>query len=368
MKKILVYGLTDTKGGVESFLINYYKNFDRERVQLDFISNTETTVYEEEIRDIGGKIYRVCSKLKNPIKFKRDMDNIFKMNIGVYDAIWVNLCSLANIDYLIYAKRYGIKIRIVHSHNSSNMSGVIKNLFHKINRMRIGNIATHYWACSNEAAKWFYKNDILGNSKFLVVNNAIEVNKFSYDNKIRDEYRTVFGLDGKFVLGAVGRFHFQKNHEFLIDVFNEVHKEYENAVLLLIGIGPLMEDIVSKVNRLNLQNSVMFLEERDDVNNLMQAMDVFLMPSKFEGLPVSAVEAQAAGLKCILSDKITKEIKISSLVEFIPIDQESINEWKKAILNYSNGYNRTKVDNIVRNSGFDIKQQAKYLEKNIFNS
>lgn len=364
MKKILVYGLTQTRGGVESFLLNYYKNFNTDNIQMDFISNTPDTVYKEEVAALGGKIFNVCSKKKNPLRFKKDMENIFKNHSNEYDAIWVNLCSLANIDYLKYAKKYGIKRRIVHSHNAGNMFGKLKEILHNYNKKRIDKYATDFWACSNSAAKWFYKDDILRSSKFKIINNAVDIRSFIFNKDIRDEYRTKLNLNGKYVLGNIGRFHFQKNHEFLIDVFSYVKKRYKESILLLVGNGELEDKIKQKVSILGLNDSVIFLGSRNDVPNIIQAIDIFLMPSKFEGLPVAAIEAQASGIKCILSDNITKEIDISNLVEFISVDNEGdVEKWGEKILSSDYDYERMNMNDVIGKAGFEITKAAKELEE-----
>ena len=367
MKKILVYGLTDTRGGVESFLLNYYKNFNINNIQMDFISNTCNTVYREEVKKLGGKIFNVCSKKKNPLKFKKDMENIFKNHSHEYDAVWVNLCSLANIDYLKFAKKYGIKRRIVHSHSTANMFGKFKGYLHYYNKKKISKYATDFWACSHSAAKWFYDDDILKNEKFKIIKNAINTEKFLFNEKVRDEYRKKLSIENKFVLGNIGRFNFEKNHEFLIEVFKKVREKCDNAVLLLIGDGYLEENIKEKVKSLDLERSVIFLGVRDDVNKIMQAIDIFLMPSKFEGLPVSAIEAQASGAKCILSNNITDEIKITNLVEFENIDRhDSAKKWESKILKYKDGYLRYYTIKEISESGFEIRSAAKMLQ-DIFN-
>lgn len=363
MKKILVYGLTQTRGGVESFLLNYYKNFNTNNIQMDFISNTPDTVYKEEVAALGGKIFNVCSKKKNPLRFKKDMENIFKNHSNEYDAIWVNLCSLANIDYLKYAKKYGIKRRIVHSHNAANMFGKLKETLHNYNKKRIDRYATDFWACSDSAAKWFYKYDILNSKKFRIIKNAVDTEKFSFDKKIRYEYRKILNIENKYVLGNIGRFHFQKNHDFLIDVFKEVREKCDNSILLLVGNGDLEEHIKEKVKNLGLEESVIFLGMRDDVNKIMQAIDIFLMPSRFEGLPVAAVEAQSSGVRCLLSDTITKEIKVTDLIEFIGVkSKEDVNVWRDKILEYKLGYDRREMNEDMKKSGFEIKEAAKNLE------
>lgn len=363
MKKILVYGLTQTKGGVESFLMNYYRNFDKDKVQLDFISNTETAAYEDEVKALGGQVYKVCSKKKNPFKFKSDLEMIFKEHPNEYDVMWVNSCSLANIDYLKAAKKYGIKKRIIHSHSASNMFGKFKGALHKFNKSRITSYANCFWACSYSAAKWFYNDEILKSEQFKLIKNAVDIRDFKYDKQVRNKYRKELGIDDKFVLGNIGRFNYEKNHNFLIDIFSEIYKENKNTVLLLIGEGDLEKEVKDKVEKLQLNDGVIFLGTRSDVNKLIQAIDVFLMPSRFEGLPVSAIEAQASGVKCILSSNITEEVRVTDLVQFERIDQnDSVVQWKNKILTYKDGYDRRDTTKEIFESGFEIKSATKMLQ------
>ena len=277
---------------------------------------------------------------------------------------------MANIDYLKVAKKYGIKEIIVHSHNAGNMYGKLKLYFHEKNKKNIDSYANHFWSCSRLASKWLYEDEIINSDKFKVINNAIDIEKFDYNEDIRKKYREDMNLKDKFVLMNVGRFNIQKNHHFLIDVFNEVRKEINEAKLLLVGVGELEDEIKDKVSKLGLNDYVEFLGTRNDVNNLMQASDIFLMPSLFEGLPVSAVEAQASGIRCILSDKITDEIKITDLVEFLDIDKEdSVDKWKDLIISIKDKGldDRKSKKEDIKNAGFDIKSEAKKLEEFFLN-
>lgn len=199
-KKILVFGITENPGGVESVIMNYYRNIDREKVHFDFLCNSEIVSYEDEILSLGGKIFKVTARSKDYKKYKEDMKNFFENNAKEYSAIWVNVCSLANIDYLKYAKRYGIKRRIIHSHNSRNMDSFLRGMLHRLNKFIIDEYATDFWACSEDAGKWFYCRNIRNSDKFLIVNNAIDIEKYKYNPIIRKEYRAKMGLQDKFVV------------------------------------------------------------------------------------------------------------------------------------------------------------------------
>lgn len=363
MKKVLVFGITENPGGVESVIMNYYRNIDRKKIQFDFLCNTEVVAYEEEIKLLGGNIYRITARSKNRIQYKKDMDNFFKKHSKDYSTIWVNVCSLANIDYLKYAKKYGIKYRIIHSHNSQNMDSKLRAILHKINKKVIDKYATDFWSCGDEAAKWFYSNKIINSDKYLLVNNAIDTSKFKFNEKNRKKYRKKFDLDDKIVFGNIGRFHFQKNHTFIIKIFNEVLKKRPNSILLLIGQGEDEEKIKKQVKELKIEDNVIFLGLRNDVDKLMQAMDVLIFPSLFEGLPLVLVEAQASNLLIFASDVITTKVKFNDNLKLISLD-ESEQTWSKIINNNIDLINNRNDDisSIVKN-GFDIKIEADKIQK-----
>ena len=359
-----------SNGGVESVIMNYYRNINRNNIQFDFLCNTEQVAYEDEINKLGGRIFRVTARSKNIKKYKKDMKEFFKQNAKNYDTIWVNICSLANIDYLKYAKKYGIKRRIIHCHNSQNMDSFIRGLLHKYNKIFLKNYATDFWTCSNDASRWFYSKKMMQSNKYCVIKNAIDTKKFIFNEKVRNEYRDKLKINDKFVIGNVGRFHFQKNHPFIIKIFNEIHKQKPNSVLLLVGVGPDEDKIRKLVKEYNLENSVKFLGSRNDVPELMQAMDIFLFPSLFEGLALVAIEAQTAGLPVFASDKvIASETKIDNTIfNFISLD-ENESYWAQAILKFDNNKSqRNSNEELIKESGYDIKVEALKLEEKLKNT
>lgn len=212
------------------------------------------------------------------------------------------------------------------------------------------------------ASRYFYSDRIIASKKHHIINNAIQTNAYVYNEKVRDEIRNTYGLDDRYVLGHVGRFQYQKNHEFLIDVFNEYLKMDNQAVLMLVGQGENQENIKKKVIDLGIEKNVLFMGVRSDVNQLFQAMDTFVLPSRFEGLPLVLIEAQTAGLKCYASkDVITADSDITGHIEFIPLANNA-EEWAKRI--YANSKtveNRTKWRQMVSDAGFDIHTEADKL-------
>lgn len=360
MIRVLQIGMTDNWGGIESYIMNYYRNIDKTKVQFDFVNiyNNELC-FQNEIEQLGGKIYKVSSYYKHPIKYIRELKNIIIDNN--YEIIHCNMNSAVFLYPLIAAKIAKAKVIIAHSHNSSSDKGVIKALLHNINKHFIPFFANKFFACSNKAGKWFYSSKILKSNDYYVIKNSINTNIFRFNDNIRKEKRAELKVaDNTILIGHVGRFNKQKNHIFLIDVFNEYHRNNKNSKLLLVGIGPLKEKVESKVKELKLIDNVLFLEQRKDVNELMMAMDVFVLPSLYEGLPLVGVEAQAAGLPCIFSDSITDEIKISNNAQFVSL-RDNIEKWSNILGKYTFKYNRSKEFKRVKAFGYDIEDSCCFL-------
>ena len=265
---------------------------------------------------------------------------------------------------MYFIKKYSnVPTRIIHSHNSS-----FNNQFGNSIRMILGyfsklfqSSSTNCLACSKKAAYWLFRKSTVENSKVELINNGIDINKFKYDVKIRNIFREKLGISDKVVIGNVGRFTFQKNHKFLLEVFNEYLKINNEAILLLVGEGELEEEIRNKMKDLNIDNKVIFYGISNEVEKLMQAMDCFVMTSFYEGLPIVGVEAQASGLQLILSDKITNEIKIISNVKFISLN-DNARIWA-CELDKSIKLQRKDTSNELIKKGFDIESIAKKLEE-----
>ena len=236
MNNILIFGMTENPGGVESFLMSYIRKINRGNFKFDFLCNSHDKIaYEDELISYGCEIYHITARSKDYKKYKREMQQFFKENASQYDTIWVNVCSLANIDYLKYAKKYGIKRRIIHSHNSMNMDSKLRGLLHAYNKRHIDKYATDFWACSKEAGEWFYSKQIMQGANYKEIKNAIDISQYKYDEDIRIAYRKKYGVEDKFVIGNVGRLQFQKNQLFLLDIFASVLKKKPEAILWMIG-------------------------------------------------------------------------------------------------------------------------------------
>ncbi|MDR3572601.1 MAG: glycosyltransferase family 1 protein [Anaerolineaceae bacterium] len=346
------------RGGAETMIMNYYRNIDRAKVQFDFlVHRQERGAYEDEIEKLGGRIYRMLPVYPRYFTAYQKEIAQFLDKHKEYKILHGNFSELG---YFIYreAFRQGVPTIICHAHNSK-MSWDLKAPFRLYWKHACRDYITHMFSCSQAASAWFFGRENV--QKAIIMNNAIETAKFSYDRQRSGALKVKFGWADKFVVGHVGRFNVQKNHRFLIDVFRSIRDRCSNAVLVLVGEGELEPEIAKKIQTLGLQDSVQFMGSRGDVNEILQAFDVFVFPSLFEGLPVTLVEAQAAGLKCLISDTIPAEGRITDLVEVIPLDQNA-GYWAGQTLRYKDGYNRRNMYADIVASGYDIAANAKWLE------
>lgn len=313
-------------GGVESVIMNYYRHLDHTKVQFDFICDEDSTrIPYDEIKKLGGRVFLVPKYQKLP-QYLKALEGLFRKN--QYRIVHSNVNTLS-VFPLYAAKKAGVPVRISHSHSTSNAREWKRNIIKNILRPFSKKYATDYFACSELAGRYLFGNKTFDQGKVKIIHNAIDLDKFKFDKVARKKLREEFGIkDSTVVIGHVGRFVKQKNHDFLIDVFNEYHTKNPDSKLLLVGTGPLEEKIKAKVEKLNLSNSVLFLGQREDTNKLYSAMDVFCLPSLYEGLGMVLIEAQMNGLPCLASDKVPKEAKITENIDFIVFD---IKEFVKKI-------------------------------------
>ena len=292
-------------GGVESVIMNYYRHLDRTKVQFDFICDEDSTrIPYDEIKKLGGRVFLV-PKYQKLTQYLKSLEDLFRKN--QYRIVHSNVNTLS-VFPLYAAKKAGVPIRISHSHSTSNPKEWKRNIIKNILRPFSKKYATDYFACSELAGRYLFGDKTFDQGKVKIIHNAIDFNKFKFDPEARKKLRKELNIDEKTtVIGHVGRFVQTKNHNFLVNVFKEYHTKNPDSKLLLIGAGPLEEKIKTKVKKLNLTDSVLFLGQREDINKLYSVMDVFCLPSLYEGLPVAGIEAQAAGLPCVYSDKVTIE-------------------------------------------------------------
>ena len=351
-------------GGVEAVVMNYYRNIDKTKIQFDFIcDNDSTNIPYEEIESLGGRVILVPPYQK-VFEYQKQLQKILKENN--YKIIHSHINTLS-VFPLYAAKRVGIPVRIAHSHSTTNKKEWKKNLLKQVLRPFSKLYATDYMCCSELAGRWLFGNKEYDKGNVYLLNNAIDLDKFKYDEKIRKEKRKELGIKkDTLVIGHIGRFVEQKNHRFLIDIFNEVHKENNNSILLLAGQGPLKDEMKEKVNNLNLTDSVKFLGQREDANELYQAMDLFLFPSLYEGLGMVAIEAQCSGLPCVVSTEVPTIAKVTDNVEFLKLE-EDIKEWMNSIVELSKETTRKDNSKEISNYGYNIKEEVKKIEKKYIN-
>lgn len=345
-------------GGVEAVVMNYYRYIDRNKIQFDFICDSDSTnIPYGEIESMGGRIFTIAP-YQHPFKYHFELKKVLKKEN--YKIVHSHISTMS-VFSLFAAFCARVPFRIVHAHSTSNKLEKKRNLMKQILRPLSKLFANRYVCCSELAGKWLFGKKTYDKGKVFLLNNAIEVDKFLYNEKMRIKKRKELKIDNDtLVIGNIGRFVEQKNHKFLIDIFKEVHGIRKNSVLLLIGQGPLLNDIKRKVDEYKLGDYVIFLGQRNDAHELYQAMDVFVLPSLYEGLPVVGVEAQAAGLMCVLSDSMTQETKVLNSTVFMSLLNDS-KEWANQVLRLL-GNNRIDTSKEMTKRGFNIKKEARKLE------
>lgn len=358
IRVLQIMGIVES-GGVEAVIMNYYRHIDRSKVQFDFVMHKGGNPgYIAEIKSLGGRVFEVTPYSKNIVSFTHEIYKVIKE--GHYKIVHSNMNSMSCFP-LFAAWLAGADVRILHNHTTDTKAEGIRTIIKRVLRPFARLLANRYWACSKLAGAWMYGQKAVDEGKVTIINNAIDLSRFAFKQEIRDKLRKEMGLEGKFVVGHVGRFMKQKNHDFLIDIFAELVKQKPESVLLLIGEGPLFGHIRDKVKSLDLQDKVRFLGVRSDVAELYNAMDVFVLPSFYEGLPVVGVEVQANGLPFLCSDMVTKEILISNNITLLALGvahKKWIDEFVKVLNRSSNA----DVLQSMHSSGFDISKESEKME------
>ncbi|MDF9843767.1 MULTISPECIES: glycosyltransferase [unclassified Paenibacillus] len=367
MKKIKVLQLpiVARRDGITHYAMRNWEFIDKTRFQFDFVTFSKSLDFEDELTKDGCKIHYVsCYAEENEEQFISELKTILSMG---YDVIHLHTSYWKSFLVEEIAIEAGIPIIIVHSHNSMvclsdpDLRQKAIERHEQQKTLFMPHHATHFLACSQPAANWLYGPQI-PKEKIHILKNAIDTDEFAFNPKIRKEYREKFSLEDSFVIGHVGRFAYQKNHEMLIEIFEKVSMELPKAKLMLIGDGVRFDFIKEKVSSLGLEDRVLFLGRQSDteVPKLMQAMDVFCNPSRFGGLDLTLVEAQTSGLKCLVTADIMPESKITENLQFLPLD---VNAWCEAIIELSKGYTRTDCKDIVASAGYSLENQIHELEK-----
>ncbi len=360
LRVLNVLGTTNL-GGAESRVMELYRALDRDKVQFDFLVHTEKEgQYSAEIRRMGGRIYNVPRfKVFNLLAYQKALRAFFGAH-HEFAAVHGHMTSTAAI-YLPLAKKAGIPVTIAHARSAGVDRGV-KGLVTRVIRLPLKYRTDYCFACSAEAAEAVYGTRWIRKGKVWTIPNAIDTRRFGYDPAVRRQVRSELGLDGKFVVGHVGRFGFMKNHSFLIDIFAELCRMRDDAALVLIGKGELEEQIRAKVRAQGLSDQVQFLGNRFDVERYYQAFDCFVFPSTFEGLPGSVAEAQASGLRCLVSDQVTREAALTELVTYKGIGEPAA-DWAAEIMRGAQrAAERRDMREAIAAKGFDVRLQAAKME------
>ena len=343
------------RGGLETMIMNYYRNIDRTKVQFDFLVHREFEAdYDQEIKELGGRIFHVSRLVPWSKKYKEELGEFFAEH-PEYKIVHVHQDCLSSVA-LKCAMKQGIPIRIAHSHSAS----AVKNIKYpiKVHYMKqISKYATDLFACGKQAGDWMFSGN-----KYQIIRNAIDTGKYQYSVDIALNVRKEFGLKENFIVGHVGNFTPAKNHTFLLEIFQEIHKTVPKAKLLLVGGGDAINAIKMQAASMGLAEQVIFAGVRTDVNELMQAMDVFAFPSLYEGLPVTMIEAQASGLHCVMSDHVSSECIVTKGLVSCKKLEDSAEEWAKHILMQAKLQRENHRQEII-DAGYDIKIAAKKLEK-----
>jgi len=347
------------RGGAEAFIMNLYRNIDRTKVQFDFLTSKEG-VYDEEIKQMGGVVYRIPYITEvGHRKYLRSL-NAFFIKYPFYQIIHSHMDKMSGL-VLSSARSHHIPIRIAHSHNTSSEGNKVIQLYKWFNGKKIKHSATERFACSEQAGTWLFKNEGL---PYQLINNGIDIEAYQYNESLRKQKREELGVsEDQLLIGQIGRFNHQKNHQFTVELFSRFIKEKKDARLVFVGDGTLRKNTEDMVAKLALNDVVSFTGVRSDIPELLSAFDVLLFPSFHEGMPVALIEAQAAGLPCVASDAITPDVDLKlGLVHFLNLDNKdqwirevSVISRKKAI--------RSIPIQLIKGKGFDISDTATQLQQ-----
>jgi glycosyltransferase involved in cell wall biosynthesis len=345
-------------GGMQSMIMNYFRSIDRKKIQFDFLLFSDKSFFDNEVLEMGGKIFRLTARRKNFIKNRIELDEFFRKHTE-YKIVHIH----QGINYFIpleKAKKYKTKVRIVHSHGMDPKLIKKQGIFYKIyTQKKIENLATDYLACSHTAAMQMFTSKIIDGNKYYLLRNAIDLEKFVYSRDFDLFYRKEFNLEDKYIIGHIGNFTYPKNHIFLLKIFNSISKMKDNAVLVLIGDGPEKEKIEKIISDFHLDGKVIMLGTRKDVNKLLSVFDCFVFPSIYEGLPVVLIEAQASRLSCFVSSSITNEVSVSNSIYFLDLN-DNPDYWASKIIDNSK---EKSLNSLNLNHGYDVGVESKLLEK-----
>ncbi len=363
MKRLLCILSGMNAGGAETFLMKMYRCIDRSNYQMDFCINTNNECfYENEIKNLGGKIYRIPAKSQSMKLFKKGLSDCIKS--GSYKCVLRITSSAMGFMDLKIAKKAGVEICSSRSSNSKDGKSIKAKAAHVLGKLLYRKYVDVKIAPSDLAAMYTFGKTAYRCGEVHILHNALDLNVYQFDEQARNNIRKEFSIgDNVKIIGHVGRFSKQKNHTFLLDVFSEIHKKNPDTVLMLVGKGESEEEIKEKIRALNLEKNVIFTGVRSDIPALLSAMDVFVFPSFYEGMPNTVIEAQATGLPCLIADTITKEANVTGLVRYMPLKAPEV--WAKEALNMALD-TRLQTKEILIEKGYDIESVSKEFVRLVF--
>ena len=338
--------------GITMSVLGYFENINNDEIHIDFVAPSIDENIKKRIELKNGKVYIIHDRKKHPLKYIKKLSKIIKFN--KYDIVHAHGSSAILCLEMIAARLAGCKIRIAHSRNTKCDYKIVDKILRPIFYLT----CTNRFACGEKAGKWLFKN-----KDFIIINNGKDTDKFKFNKKIRNDMRKKYNIEDKIVIGHVGNFNEQKNHRFLIEIFDNLVKKNKEYYLVLIGIGHLRGEIEERAKELGIEKNVSFVGSSDCVEKWLQAMDIMVFPSLFEGFPNVLIEWQIAGIPCVISDVITDEVKITDLVQFKSLE-DTPEQWADEInkIKLNNREDKIYIEQIKK-AGYDIKENAKRLEK-----
>lgn len=363
MKRVLIGFIVDGKaGGLDKYLLNFIESVWNEDVQIDFLTNEIDEELQKHLKQYHSRLFPIA-RLVHPFKQYRQICKIIRQ--GNYDTVYLNSSTAIECIGAVAAKHCHVEKRIIHSHASGNDCGnrlkrMVYNFIHRICRLFLYRMGTEFYACSRNAGLWMFPKKIVDSSRFHVLLSGIDEKQYEYMPEIREEMRDELNIKDKFVVGHIGTFTYVKNHQFLLKIFAEIKKQCPQAVLMLVGDGETKEYIRALAEQAGIGENVLFLGWRNDTAKLVQAMDVFILPSHFEGLSIVSLEAQRAKVPCIVSTGVPEEIKISNCCDYLSL-KKTAGKWAEKVLEYKN-YRKADFQFIESAHSFDIREQKKIFE------
>lgn len=365
--KILQFPIAASNGGITHYAVENWRWMDKDRFQCDFATMSPYLPFADELKRMGANIYYISTYAEDDIeRFIKEFENILS---NKYDVVHLHTKQWKSTTVEELCKKHGVPMVIVHAHSTrcDNDNAKIREKENQAH-IRIRNelkkdIATDYWACSSEAAKWLYGANLLTDVK--IMKNAIDMNKYSFNLSVRNQLREQYGLTNKTVIGNVGRLVYPKNHEFLLKAFAKAKDYRDNLFLCIVGDGPLKMELESLTRELGVSEDVIFAGNKNNVNEYYQMFDLMAFPSRFEGLGMALVEAQAAGLRCLAADNIPKEVQITNLIKYLPLN---IDVWVNEMTKFNCDKSRMDMEPSGENTGFNIKHQIIVVENEYLRS